>query len=170
MGSYCAFSPHQKHSFEDSFCSPYTSCLPLSRSRSSAVISTAADAHPVVARPCPGGEKRRGGRAAHHEECAVMGSLLLPCTTPGVSLLAVWCLSGATPRGQPWTSAVTLLHGRNGLSARRMAVWWMFREPSLCRHVRRELLRNALLDFTPIIAATACHQRNYVETYSRYKS
>jgi hypothetical protein len=33
--------------------------------------------------------------------------------------------------------------------------------------VRRELLRNALLDFTPSIPATACHQRNYVETYSR---
>jgi hypothetical protein len=27
----------------------------------------------------------------------------------------------------------------------------MFREPSLCRHVRRELLRNAWLDFTPIL-------------------
>jgi hypothetical protein len=44
----------------------------------------------------------------------------------------------------------------------------MFREPSLCRHVRRELLRNAWLDFTPIIPTTACHQRNYVETYSRF--
>ena len=97
-----------------------------------------------------------------------MGSFLLPCTAPGVSLLAVWCLSGATPRGQSWTPAVTLPQGRDGLSARRMAVWWTFREPSLCRHVRRELLRNALLDFTPIIAATACHQRNYVETYSRF--
>jgi len=42
-------------------------------------------------------------------------------------------------------------------------VWWPFREPSLCRHVRRELLRNAWLDFTSIIPATACQQRNYVE-------
>jgi hypothetical protein len=49
-----------------------------------------------------------------------------------------------------------------------MAVLWTFRTPSLCRHMRRELLRNALLDFTPLIPATACHQRNYVETYSRY--
>ena len=40
-------------------------------------------------------------------------------------------------------------------------------EPSLCRHVHRELLRNALLDFTPSIPATACHQRNYSQTYSR---
>jgi hypothetical protein len=29
-------------------------------------------------------------------------------------------------------------------------------------------MRNALLDLTPIILATACHQRNYVETYSRF--
>ena len=50
----------------------------------------------------------------------------------------------------------------------RMAVLWTFREPSLCRHVHRELLRSVLLDVTPIIAATACHQRNYVERYSRY--
>jgi hypothetical protein len=28
-------------------------------------------------------------------------------------------------------------------------------------------MRMALPDFTPIIPATACHQRNYVETYSR---
>src|SRR6266446_1350056 len=51
-----------------------------------------------------------------------------------------------------------------------MAVLSTFREPSLCRHVHRELLRSVLLDVTPIIAATACHQRNYVERYSRYKS
>jgi hypothetical protein len=25
-----------------------------------------------------------------------------------------------------------------------------------------------LLDLTPIMSATACHQRNYVERYSRY--
>jgi hypothetical protein len=63
---------------------------------------------------------------------------------------------------------MTLPQGRDGLSARRMAVLWMFREPSLCRHVRRELLRNAWLDFTPNIPTTACHQSNYVETYSKY--
>jgi len=80
----------------------YTSCLPLSRSLSSAVLSRASDEHPVVARPWPGGEKRRDERAAHHEAWRAMGSLLLPCTAPGVSLLAGWCLIGATPRGQPW--------------------------------------------------------------------
>src|SRR5947208_11710297 len=86
----------------------------------------------------------------------------------GLALIAIGGLSGATPRGQPWTSAVTLPHGHNGLSARRMAVWYTFREPSLCRHVHRELMRSALRDLAPIIPATACHQRNYVERYSRY--
>jgi hypothetical protein len=122
----------------------------------------------VVARLWPRGEKRRGGRASHHEACEAMGSFRLPCAAPGVSLLAVWCLSGATPRGQPWTPAVTLPQGCDGLSARRMAVLWTFREPSLCRHVHREFMRNAVLDLTPIIPTTACHQRNYVERYSRY--
>jgi hypothetical protein len=84
------------------------------------------------------------------------------------ALLAMWCLSRATPRGQPWTPAVTLPHGRNGLSVRRMAVLSTFREPSLCRQVHREFMRNAVLDLTPIIPATACHQRNYIERYSRF--
>jgi hypothetical protein len=63
---------------------------------------------------------------------------------------------------------MTLSHECNGLSARRMAVWYTWRAPSLCRHVHRELMRSALLDLTPIIAATTCNQRNYVERYSRY--
>ena len=121
-----------------------------------------------MARLWPGGKKRRGGRASHHAECEAFGAFLLPCAATGVSLLAVWCLIGATPRGQPWTPAMTLPHGCNGLSARRLAGLWTFCGPSLCRHGRRELMRNALLDFTPIIPATACHQRNYVETYSRF--
>ena len=79
-------------------------------------------------------------------------------------------MSGAPPWGQPWTPAVTLPQGCTGPSARRMAVLWTFREFSLCRHVRRELMRNAWLDFTPIIPVTACHQSNHVETYSRYTS
>ena len=41
---------------------------------------------------------------------------------PRVSQIAREGLIGATPRGQPWTSAVTLPHRRNGLSTRRMAV------------------------------------------------
>src|SRR5262252_357309 len=87
---------------------------------------------------------------------------------PRVSQIARRGLLGATPRGQPWTSAVTLPPGRSRLIAWRMAVLSTFREPSLCRHVHRELLRSMLLDLTPIIAATACHQSNDVERYSRY--
>src|SRR5215510_11586176 len=49
-----------------------------------------------------------------------------------------------------------------------MAVLSTFRELSLCRQVHRELMRSTLLDLTPIISATVCHQRNYVERYSRY--
>jgi hypothetical protein len=67
-----------------------------------------------------------------------MASFLLPCAATGVFLRAVWCLSGATPRGQPWTSAVPLPPGRNRLSARRMAVLSTLRVPSLCRHGHRE--------------------------------
>jgi hypothetical protein len=82
--------------------------------------------------------------------------------------------SGVVPErcnssGQPWTPAVTLPQGCDGLSARRMAVLWTFREPSLCRHVHRELMRKAALNLTIIIPATACHQRNYVVTYNRSK-
>jgi hypothetical protein len=98
-----------------------------------------------------------------------MESLLLPCVATGISPLAVYCLRGATPREQPWTSAVTLPHGRNGQNARRMAVLSTCPEPSLCRQVHRELLRNVLLDLPSIIAATTCHQRNYVERYSRFR-
>ena len=122
-----------------------------------------------MVRPWPGGEKRGGGQASHHEVFEAMRPFLFPCAATGVFLLAVWGLSGATPRGQPWTPAVTLSPRCDGLSARRMAVLCTFREPSMSRHVRREFMRSALLDLTPIIPATACHQRNYVETYSRYR-
>jgi hypothetical protein len=111
--------------------------------------------------------RKEDRRAPHHEACDAMRSLLLPCAATGVSLLAVWCLSGATPGGPPWTPAVTLAHGCGGLSARRMAVWWTCREPSQGRHVRRQFLRNAVLDCTPILPAIAYHQRNDVETYRR---
>ena len=99
-----------------------------------------------------------------------MGSFLLPYAATGVSLLAVGCLIGATSWSQPWTSTVTLPHGCNGLGAWWMAVLSTFREPLLGRPVHRELLRSALLDMTSIIPATTCHQRNYVERYSRSTS
>ena len=88
---------------------------------------------------------------------------------PRVSQVARGGLIGATPRGQPSTAAVTLPPGRHGLIAWRMAALWTFRTPALGRHVHRELLRSVLLDLTPIIPATPCYQRDYVERYSRYK-
>ena len=121
-----------------------------------------------MARPWPGGEKRRGERASHREEFEELGSFLFPYAAIGMTPLAVRRLIGATPRGQPWTPAVTLLHGCDGLNARRMAVLWTFREPSLCRHVRRAFMRNAWRDFTPLIPVTACQQRHYFQTDSRY--
>src|SRR5215475_8148301 len=48
----------------------------------------------------------------------------------------------------------------NGLHARRMAVLSILRALS-GRPVHRELLRSVVLDLTPIISTTACHQRNY---------
>ena len=57
--------------------------------------------------------------------------------------------------------------GRDRLSAQRMAMVSTFREPSRCRPVHRELLRNALLELTLILPTTACYQRIYVETYSK---
>src|SRR5712691_4955145 len=97
-----------------------------------------------------------------------MGSFLLTCSTTWLSLIAVWCVRGATHRGQPWTPALTLPHVRDGLRVLLMAVLCTFRRPSMCRHMHRQFIRNALLDLTTIVPATACHQRNYVETYSRY--
>ena len=120
-----------------------------------------------MARSWPGGDTRSSGRASHHEEWEARESLLLPCAATGVSLLAVWCLSGATPRGPPWTSAVTLPQGRNGLNARRMGMLSTCHEPSLCRHVHRTLWRSVWLDLTPRLSETACHQNNDVERYSR---
>ena len=60
-----------------------------------------------------------------------MVSFLLTCSTTWLSLIAVWCLLGATHRGQPWTPALTLPHVRDGLSVRLMVVLCLtFRTPS----------------------------------------
>ena len=90
-----------------------------------------------------------------------MLSLLLPYATTGLSLIARWCLIGATPRGQPRTPAMLLPHGCEGLRVRRMTVLWTFRRPCMGRPVPRQLLRNALLDLTTIVPATAYHRRSY---------
>ena len=56
---------------------------------------------------------------------------------------------------------------RDGLRALLMEVLSPFRRSSMCRHMHRALTRNKLLDLTTIVPATACHQKNYVGTYSR---
>jgi len=70
-------------------------------------------------------------------------------------------------RGQPWTLSLRLPHMRDGLSARRMVVLSPFCRSSMGRYVHCELTRNELLDLTTVVSATACHQKNYVGTYSR---
>ena len=61
-----------------------------------------------------------------------------------------------------------LPHGREGLRVRRMTVLWTCRRPFMGRPVPRQLLRNELLDVTPLVPATAYHRRSYAERYSRY--
>jgi len=99
-----------------------------------------------------------------------MVSLLLPCVTTGLFLIAGWCLMGETLRGQQWTPALTLPHVRDGLRVLWMAVLCTFRRPSMGRSVHHEFMRTKLLALTTIVPATACHQSNYVETYSRYNA
>ena len=122
-----------------------------------------------MGKPLPGGENRIDERAAQHVALRGDGVVSPPVCATGLSQSAIGGLLGATPRGQPWTSAVPLPPGRNGLGARRRAVLSTFRALSLSRHGHRELMRSVWLYLTPIIAATACHQRNYAERYSRYK-
>src|SRR5262245_6331054 len=68
---------------------------------------------------------------------------------------------GATPRGQPRMPAMMLPHGCEGLRVWRRTVLWTLRRPFMGRPVPRQLLRNALLDLTTIMPATAYHRRSY---------
>jgi hypothetical protein len=97
-----------------------------------------------------------------------MVSWLLLGSVPWLALISAWCLIGATHRGQQGTSALMLIHIRYGLSTQLLAVFCMFRRPSICRQVHRELTRNELRDLTTIVHANVCRQKNYVGTYSRY--
>jgi hypothetical protein len=99
-----------------------------------------------------------------------MGSFLLTCSTPGLSLLSVRFVIGETHRGQQLTPALTLPHVRAGLSVLLMEVFCPFRMPSMCRQVHRPFMRNELPALTTTVPTTACRQRNYVETYSKYRS
>jgi hypothetical protein len=68
----------------------------------------------LATRPWPGGENKIDGRISYRTDFEAIGAFLLPCAATGVSLLAVWRRIGATPRGQPWTPAVTLPHDATG--------------------------------------------------------
>ena len=120
-----------------------------------------------MAKPWPGAKRGETGGPRIPWHGVMDWGVSAPVCATGVSLIASGCLSGATPRGPPWTFAVTLPHGCRGLNARRMAALWTLRAPALGRHVHRALLRSVFRDVAPIIAATAYHQRNDVERYSR---
>jgi len=62
-----------------------------------------------------------------------------------------------------------LPHVCDGLSVLWIAALCPFWRPCIGRPVHRELMRNELCNLTTIVPATACHQRNYVKPYSRYK-
>jgi hypothetical protein len=146
--------------------SAYTYCIPSHDSTS--VLSyqelpTCIQCGQAIARRRK--EDGRAGIASPSTGCD--GVVSPPVCATGLSLIARGGLIGAAPRGQPRTSAVTLRHGRNGLSARRMAVWYTFCAPSLCRHAHHECMRSAVRGVIPTIPATACHQRNDVERYRR---
>src|SRR4029450_9728918 len=106
---------------------PLSTAHPLSRSRletsmsSGGVTYYGADRLAVT----PKCEVKRPGTSAHSNNC-----MAVPLSGYSTSNFA----------GAAWT----LPHGRDGLSARRMAVFWTFRQPSLGRPVHRECMRNAL--------------------------
>jgi hypothetical protein len=141
--------------------------MPLSRFLSCLVISIASSKYLVWRGHSK--EAKRGQPCGHRitRNGAAMVSLLLTWAPPGLSLIAGWCVMGETPRGQPWTPVLMLPHGRDGLSVRRMTGLWTFRRLSMGHPVPCHFMRNTLLDVTTIIPATACHQSNDVETYSR---
>ncbi|SRR6266446_597975 len=99
-----------------------------------------------------------------------MGSVFLTCSTPWLSLSAVWFVLGVTHGGQPWTPALTLPRVGYGLSVLLMEVFCPFRMPSICRQVHRQLMRSGLPNFATIVPVTVCYQGSYVETYSRCKN
>src|SRR6266516_6475955 len=61
-------------------------------------------------------EAKRGPPCGHRltRNAGAMVPFLLAWATTGLSSIAAWCGSGATPRGQPWPPACTLPHVRDG--------------------------------------------------------
>ena len=65
-----------------------------------------------------------------------------------LTLIAVWCLSGETPRGQQGTPALTLPQVRSGLRVLLLEVCCTPGIDSICRQVQRQLLRNESARFS----------------------
>ena len=120
-----------------------------------------------VGRPSHGGENITAVWTTHHaERCSdgvVSPHVCDPMLVPHRWVVHDWY----NPWSQPWTPAVARPHMRDGWGMLLMAVWCPCRRPSMCHPVHRELMRKELLDVTTIVPATPCHQRNYVQPYSR---
>ena len=102
-----------------------------------------------LARPFQGGEKMTAVWASHHEELCSAGVVAPHVHTHMVAPHRWGVLDGGNPLG----SAVDAS-----------------RRPSMGRPLPHYLMRNALLDLTTILPATAYHRRSYAERYSRYKA
>src|SRR5262245_55747512 len=118
-------------------------------------------------KPSRGGEKRTAAWASHPKERESDDVVAPPVCDHRVVPHRWVVFDRSTPRGQPRTPAMILPHGCEGLRVRWMAVLWRFCRPFMGRPVRRQCLRNAVLDLTIIVAATAYHRRSYAERYSR---
>jgi hypothetical protein len=64
-----------------------------------------------------------------------------------LTLIAVWFLLCETHRGQQWTPALTLPQVRYGLSVLLIETFLTLGVSSICRRVRRQLMRNELARF-----------------------
>ena len=106
--------------------------------------------------------------ASHHEErCS--DRVVAPPVCDHMIVPHRWVvLDGCNPSG----SAVDA--GRDAAARARRAervveaVLCPFCRPSMGRPVHREFMRNELRNLTTIVSTTACHQRNDVETYSKF--
>ncbi len=65
-----------------------------------------------------------------------------------MSLMAVWFLIGETQQGPQWAPALTLQQVRYGLSLLLLEVFCIPGIDSICRHVHRQVMRNALARFS----------------------
>jgi len=70
-----------------------------------------------------------------------------------------WVVIARATLGSARTPAMLLPPGCEGLRVRRMPVWWTFRRPAWGAQFPANLLRNALLDVTTIMSATAYYRR-----------